>query len=48
MLIYNHLGADYKLAFRDEKMCKIAASIQCAAALAGLGGPLKEGKTTIG
>ena len=36
------LGQDYKEALRDEdKMSKIAASISCVTALAGLDGSMK-------
>ena len=43
------LGKDYKEAFRDEnKMCKIAASITCATALAGSDGSMKDGMMTLG
>ena len=49
MFIQRLLGEDYKEAFRDEnKMCKIAASITCATALAGSDGSLKNGKMTLG
>ena len=48
MFIHRLLSIDYKSAFRDEeKMCKIAASITCATALAGSDGSLKEGKMTL-
>ena len=48
MFIHTLFGEDYKDAFCDEnKMCKIAASITCATALAGSDESLKEGKVTL-